>query len=81
VAHYLSLPSRRLAEILIADGWIVEWHRAGEAEFVKPNHQSISITLNYPASLKRVRSVCANAKLTAERFEELYRTAPTIEAF
>lgn len=75
--HYKAVLGQDLFRILYADGWRSLTYRGGTIVVLwKDDQRPKQITLNIEISLKRVRAVCASAKITAVKFDELYRTAP-----
>jgi hypothetical protein len=75
-AHYIAVLGQDLYRILYADGWRPLTHRGNIIVLWKNSQRPKQLTLNTEISLKRVRALCTSAKITANRFDDLYRTAP-----
>jgi hypothetical protein len=76
VAQYRSILGRDLARVLCADSWQPIKARTDKVVLWKGDQQPKSLVLNLPISVKRVRAICKSAGISAERFEELFASAP-----
>lgn len=77
-AHFQSVLGRDLARILYADGWRPQKPRHNQVVLWKGD-KHISLIPSLHVSLKRVRAICATAKISAQQFDELFRTAPQVD--
>ena len=71
MAAFVDTHGLTLIAILGLDGWLDARHAKNVVLMTKKDHQSVNVHPKSIASTERVESVCRNAGIEADRFEEL----------
>jgi len=70
MAHIISVLGHLLRDMLVEDGWTLEWERQGKCHMSKGgHHRGFPLNVGIPVGL--VKSIAATAGWDAKRFEEI----------
>jgi len=73
MAHIVSVLGHRLRDMLLQDGWKLEWERQGCCHVSKGGKQR-GFPLNVALPVKDVKSYAKDASWDARRFDELMQS-------